>query len=137
MLLVGLCAGKHLDVVLPKLTEALTGQSEFSRPFDSSTADGRAHDHVPVSPVFAAAIDKKPASGGGGWFGSSSDSKGPSADHKKSTLLLCYGYVAAYADSALILSRLDVHVLHNLIPVQVSRALPSLWLCRTQISSCL
>jgi hypothetical protein len=52
-----------------------------------------------------------------GFFASltSSTPKGPGAG-QLSTVMLCYGYVAAYANPELILSRLDVHVLHNLIP---------------------
>lgn len=64
-----------------------------------------------------ATLEKKQSSGG--WFSSSKDT-GTANDAKKSTIILAYGFVAAYADSQLILSRLDVHVLHNLMPVMTS-----------------
>jgi hypothetical protein len=87
----GLCASKHLDVVLPKLT------AELGAPAKAQASSG-------------------------GWFGggSSDAAKQAAGDFKRSTVVLCYGYVAAYADPGLILSRLDVHILHNLMPVMTN-----------------
>jgi hypothetical protein len=57
-----------------------------------------------------------PKSSGGGFFGFGGGSK-KAPDDVVSTCLLGYGYVSAYADGKLMLSRLDVHVMHNLVPV--------------------
>lgn len=83
----GLCASVHLDVVLPKLTEKMASTKQ----------------------------EKK--SGGFFSFGSSNKEKEGAHDHLLSTIMLCYGYVAAYANPELIVSRLDVHILHNLLPL--------------------
>ena len=78
----------HLDVVLPKLTERLAPK----------------------------VVEKKSSGFFGFGGGSDSKDKGPE-DNVAATIALCYGYVAAYANPELILSRLDVHILHNLIPL--------------------
>lgn len=83
----GLTASVHLDVVLPKLTERLA----------------------------APKVEKK--STGFFGFGGSSSAKDVLDDKLASTIALCYGYVTAYANPELIISRLDVHILHNLIPL--------------------
>ena len=53
----------------------------------------------------------------GGFFGFGGGGKKTVADDMVATCLLSYGYVTAYADVALMLSRLDVHVIPNLMPV--------------------
>ena len=50
-------------------------------------------------------------------FGGGSNAKEALDDKLASTIVLCYGYVTAYANPELILSRLDVHILHNIIPL--------------------
>ena len=83
----GLAASVHLDVVLPKLTERLAPPK----------------------------VEKK--STGFFGFGGGSNAKEALDDKLASTIVLCYGYVTAYANPELILSRLDVHILHNIIPL--------------------
>jgi len=84
----GLVASVHLDVVLPKLTERL-----------------------------APKVPEKPKSSGFFSFGGG-DAKPQGPDDKTAaTIALCYGYVAAYANPELIVSRLDVHILHNILPL--------------------
>lgn len=86
----GLCGFSHLDALLPKLT-ALLGDDP----------------------------SKKQASSSGGLFsfGKSGSSGKTVGDYTISTVLLSYGYITAYANPELILSRLDVHIMHNLLPV--------------------
>ena len=83
----GLAASVHLDVVLPKLTERLTPKKE-----------------------------EKKSTGFFGFGGGGAESKVVD-DKVAATITLCYGYVAAYANPELIISRLDVHILHNIIPL--------------------
>jgi hypothetical protein len=80
----GFAGSRHLDLVLPKLTDEL-------KPTIVKTS---------------------------GFFGfGAGETKTPAPDSKVATAALSYGYVVAYADSSLILSRLDVHVMHNMIPM--------------------
>jgi len=85
----GLCASVHLDVVLPKLTGRL---------------------------VAASKVEKK-SSGFFGFGGGSTIKDAVPDDKLASTLVLCYGNVAAYANPELIVSRLEVHILHNVVPM--------------------
>ena len=84
----GLAASVHLDVVLPKLTERL-----------------------------APKVVEKKSTGFFGFGGGGSDKPQGPDDKLASTIALCYGYVAAYANPELIVSRLDVHILHNILPL--------------------
>jgi hypothetical protein len=52
-----------------------------------------------------------------GFFGGGSKENPAAKEPAKCTCIISYGYVAAYANPELLLSRLDVHVLHNLSPV--------------------
>ena len=45
------------------------------------------------------------------------DDEGIGDELQLSTLVLSYGYVAAYAQPELLLSRIDVYILHNLLPL--------------------
>jgi hypothetical protein len=52
----------------------------------------------------------------GGFLGFGAKDLGPE-DEVKATAVLAYGYITAYANPQTILSRLDVHILHNMIPL--------------------
>eukprot|EP00463_Aulacantha_scolymantha_P000308 TRINITY_DN1186_c0_g1_i1.p1 TRINITY_DN1186_c0_g1~~TRINITY_DN1186_c0_g1_i1.p1 ORF type:complete len:413 (-),score=76.39 TRINITY_DN1186_c0_g1_i1:393-1631(-) len=69
-----------------------------------------------VLPKLTACLGTPPKKKSGGFFSRGSSGKSAN-DYVKATVLLSYGYVAAYANSELILSRLDVHIMHNLIPI--------------------
>lgn len=78
-----------------------------------------------VLPKITARLEGTQTKKKSGFFGFGSS--GPTeADEKiKATCMLCYGYVSAYANPELILSRLDVHVMHNLVPL-MTQAVSSL-----------
>jgi len=74
-----------------------------------------AHLDVVLQKITAKISAEEPKEKKGFFGGFGGGAKGPGPG-QLSTIMLCYGYVAAYANPELILSRLDVHILHNLIP---------------------
>lgn len=53
----------------------------------------------------------------GGFFGFGAKKETGPEDAVKATAVLAYGYITAYASPELVVSRIDVHVLHNVIPL--------------------
>lgn len=56
----------------------------------------------------------------GGFFEFGGGEKDKKAEEAKSTIALAYGYTVAYSDPQLMTSRLEAHVLHNLLPLMSS-----------------
>jgi hypothetical protein len=68
-----------------------------------------------ITDLLTKAPEDKKASGGFFSFGAKKET-GPE-DTVKATAVLAYGYVTAYANPELVISRIDVHILHNIIPL--------------------
>jgi len=83
----GYCSASHLDMVLEKINNEVNGTGA---PAPAST---------------------------GGFWGSSSSAKKPAGEPALNTIMLCYGYVAAYSSPSLITTRIDINVLNNMKPV--------------------
>eukprot|EP00808_Paulinella_micropora_P010521 g49339.t1 len=84
----GLCSYAHLDAVLGKILEKMTPKTE-----------------------------EAPKKSGWSLFGSAAPKSSSVSVHVLSTVALSYGYVASYANPDTVLSRLDVNILHNLVPL--------------------
>jgi hypothetical protein len=87
----GLAATAHIDTVLTRVTDRLTGKDK-----------GKADTAKKSSGFFASLTN------------SEKEVQGPD-ELTQAALVLSYGYIAAYAPVEQVLSRLEVHVTHNLL----------------------
>jgi hypothetical protein len=106
--------GKSIDLMLEKVDNL--DEQERQGLAQGLGLCGNVHLDL-VLPKITEFLAKASAKQKSGFFGSGDN---PQKEQMKCTVAACYGFVAAYANPELILSRLDVHILHNLEPIMMT-----------------
>lgn len=106
-----------IDASLAKMIEVVDHTSDVERQGHAQGLGLAGKSHLDtVLPKLDVAMSP-PKEKSTGFFASFGSSGKKVSDEETATCLLSYGYVTAYSDIKLMMSRLDVHVMHNLIPV--------------------